>query len=111
MFRETSAMFRETSAMFREHRGCSIITSRIVDGWISAFFVMLRDRKRAGEWYRMKGCHVTVKKIKKPFFVLLSRDGNFINIRHGIGKFTYINSHSVFVIILYLRSFLYKVVH
>ena len=43
------------------------ITSRIGVGWVSAFFVMLRDEKLGGEWYFMKGCLVTVKKIIKPF--------------------------------------------
>ena len=49
-------------------RGCSIITSRIGGGWVSAFFVMLRDGKQGGgERYLMKGRNITVKKIIKPF--------------------------------------------
>ena len=54
-------------------KGCSIITSRIGSGWVSGFFVMLRDRKQGGgsEGYLMKGHNVTIKKIKKPFFLLL----------------------------------------
>ena len=57
--------------------GCSIITSRIGGGWVSAFFVMLRDEwyfMKGGEWYYMKGDNVTVKKVK-AFFVLLKRSG------------------------------------
>ena len=63
-------------------RGCAIITSRIEGGLVSAFFVMLRDGKPGGEWYFMKGHNVTVKKIINPFFVLLRRDRDFINIEH-----------------------------
>ena len=48
-----------------------MITSRIGGGWVSAFFVILRDGKQGAEWCFMKGGHVTVKKIKKSFFVLL----------------------------------------
>ena len=51
--------------------GCSIITSRIGGGWVSALFVMLRDGKQWGEWYLKKSRDVTVKKIIKPFFALL----------------------------------------
>ena len=39
-------------------RSCSIITSRIGGGLVSAFFVMLRDGKQEGEWYFMKGHNV-----------------------------------------------------
>ena len=35
--------------------------------WVSAFFVLLREGKLWGEWYLMKGCHVTFKKIKRFF--------------------------------------------
>ena len=45
--------------------------SRIGGGWVSTFFLMLRDGKHGGEWYFMKCRNVTVKKIIKPFFVLL----------------------------------------
>ena len=48
-------------------RNCSVITSRIGGGLVLAFFVMLRYGKQGGEWYFMKGCNVTVKKIIKPF--------------------------------------------
>ena len=48
-----------------------MITSRIGGGWVSAFLVILRDGKQGAEWYFMKDGHVTVKKIKKSFFVLL----------------------------------------
>ena len=44
---------------------------RVRGGWVSTFFVMLCDGKQGGEWYFMKGSNVTVKKIIKPFFVLL----------------------------------------
>ena len=54
-----------------EIRGCSIITSSMWDGWVSAFFVILRTKTRVCVWYFMKGRNVTVKKIKKPFFILL----------------------------------------
>ena len=37
-------------------------------GWVSAFFVMLRDRKQGGVWYFMKGRNITVKKYHKAFF-------------------------------------------
>ena len=50
-------------------RGCSIITSRIGSGLVSAFFVMLRDGKQGGEWYFVKGCNVMVKKNHKAFFL------------------------------------------
>ena len=92
------------------YRGCSIITSRIGGGWVSAFFVMLRDGKLGGEWCFMKDCHVTVKKMKKSFLYYCEEIGISL-IQNINGKFTYINGHSIFVIILYLRSFLYKVVH
>ena len=54
-----------------EIRGCSIITLSMWGGWVSAFFVMLRTKTRVCVWYFMKGRNVTVKKIKKPFFILL----------------------------------------
>ena len=59
-----------------------MITSRIGGGWVSAFLVILRDGKQGAEWYFMKDGHVTVKKIKKSFFVLLWRDIDLINIEH-----------------------------
>ena len=58
-------------------RGCSIITSRIGGGWVSAFFVMLRDGKRGGEWYFVEGRSVTVKKIIKPFFCTIVKRSGF----------------------------------
>ena len=48
-------------------RDYPIITSRIVGGWVSTFFAMLRDGKQEGEWYLMKGRNITVKKIIKLF--------------------------------------------
>ena len=51
--------------------GFSIITSRIVGGWVSLFFVKFLDGKQGGKWYFMKDYCVTVKKIIKPFFILL----------------------------------------
>ena len=48
-------------------RGCSIITSRVGGGCVSVFFLMLCDGKQRGEWYFIKDCNVTVKKIHKPF--------------------------------------------
>ena len=59
------------------YRSCSIITWRIGVGWVSAFFVMLRDGKLGGEWYFMNGCHVIVKKIKKPFFCTIVKRSAF----------------------------------
>ena len=53
--------------------GCSIITSRVGGEWVSAFLVMLRDGKPKG-W--------VVKKVIKPFFVLLLRDPDFIITKH-----------------------------
>ena len=58
--------------------GCSIITSRIADEWVSVLFVILRDENKGGEWYLIKGCNVTVKKIVKPLFALLWRNRDFI---------------------------------
>ena len=72
---------------------------------------MLRDGKLGGEWYFMKDCHVTVKKMKKKSFLYYCEEIGISLIQNINGKFTYINGHSIFVIILYLRSFLYKVVH
>ena len=48
-----------------------MIMSRIGGGWVSAFFVMLRDGKQEGEWYFMNSSNFTVKNIIKPFFVQL----------------------------------------
>ena len=43
--------------------GCSIITSRVGGGWVSGFFVMLRDGIQEGiQEYLMEGRNVTVKK-------------------------------------------------
>ena len=50
-------------------RGCSIITSCIRDGWVSAIFMMLCDMdNKGGEWYFIKGRNVTVKKNHKALF-------------------------------------------
>ena len=76
---------------------------------------MLRDRKQGergevGEWYFMKCYKVTVKKIIMSFSFLCT-----IAKRLGFHKYralmdiTCINGQSIFAIILYLRSFLYKV--
>ena len=42
------SFFLESVHYEETHRGCSIITSRIGNGWVSAFFVMLRDGKQWG---------------------------------------------------------------
>ena len=52
---------------------CSIITSRIGGGRVSVFFVMLRNVKQGG-WVVLHDRNISVKKIIKPFFVLLWRD-------------------------------------
>ena len=40
--------FEHVARGFELVRGCSIITSRISGGWVSAFFVMLCDGKQGG---------------------------------------------------------------
>ena len=57
------------------------------------------DYYKGVEWYFIKGRNVTVKKIIKPFFISLWGDRDFININ---AKFTCINGHTFFAIILYL---------
>ena len=70
-------LFVLTSCLAVVVRDCSIITSPIGGGWVSAFFVMLRDGKQGGEWYFMKEYNVTVKKkiIKYCFCTIVKRSG------------------------------------
>ena len=84
--------------------GCSIITSRIGSGWISAFLVVLRDGKQEGE------VCVAVK-ISLNVFLYNCEEIRVSSIQNINGKFTCINGHSIFAIILYMRSFPYKVVY
>ena len=54
-------------------RGCSITTSRVGGGWVSAFFIMSRHGKQrgegGGEWNFIKGLDVSYsKKNHKTFF-------------------------------------------
>ena len=63
--------------------GCSIITSRIGGGWVSAFFVMLRDAKQGGvSGTLMKGRKVKVKKKHKAIFCTIVTSRDFINIEN-----------------------------
>ena len=64
--------------------GCSIITSRMGVGGSQGFSWCLVTENKGGEWYLMKDRNVTVKRNHKikPYFVLLWRDWDFINIEH-----------------------------
>ena len=67
--------------------GCSIVTSHIGVGKSERFAWCCVTQSKGGEWHFMKCPNAAVKEITKPFFVLLWRDGDFINIEMKTWQF------------------------
>ena len=80
-------------------------------GWVCLnVFRDVASRKTRGWVLLHKSFSRYGQKNQKAFFCTIDEIG--ISLTQNInGKFTYINGHIIFVVILYLRSFLYKVVH
>ena len=85
----------------------SIITSRIGGGWVSAFFVMLRDGKQGRGWVVTSWKDITsCKKDHKAFFCTIVKRSGFHQYRTLMVSSLVSMVIAFFAIILYLSSFL-----